>query len=807
MIRNYLKIAWRNMLRYKFISFINLFGLTIGLACCLLIGAYIFRELSYDRYHKNADNIYRLTRTFYTQEGNVSLRLSTVAPPFGHYMPGEFPEIVKMTRMLNAGNSPLMVGEKRFNESGIYLADEFLFDVFDVNVKKGNPASALAEPYSVMLSEEMAEKYFGKEDPMDKSIRFNSTFDIRVTGVYESFPSNSHVRPDILLSFSTLRDSTIYGEEGLRTNWGNNSFLTYFLFPPNYDVKNTLSRFPAFIDKHLKSVYGAAEPSKMTTLDLQPLKSIHLHSNMDDEGGSNGDIKRVYIFSAIALFILLIACINYMNLSTARSSLRAREIGIRKVVGARKGALVAQFLSESVLICWLAILLAAALSFMLLPVISRITGQELSMDWLWQPSMLIVFICTPFVLGILAGIYPALFLSSFQPVKTLKSLFTPKGKSISFRKVLVVSQFGISIVLIITTLIVLQQLDFIQKKSLGYDREKLISFSASAEMTNGFDAFRADMMNESSVVNMTRSSRIPTGRLLDNSGASAPSGDSMVPITADIKYLVTDYDFASTYGIKMQSGRYFSRDFGSDTANYVINEATVKVLGWKPEEAIGRTLVYGGDKGTIIGVTKDFHFESLHQVISPMIFRYANPATTSFGRLSVKLSSGDVGNAIASLEKKWRQHFPETPFDYTFIDERYKNLYEAESRQASLFSYFSGIAILIACLGLFGLSAFSISQRVKEIGVRKVLGASVQNIVVLLSTDFLKLVAIAAAIAFPIAWYVMNNWLKNFAYRIDIAWWVFLVAGVLAAFVALATISYLAIRAALSNPVKSLRTE
>ncbi|MCR6721285.1 MAG: hypothetical protein NVV59_13605 [Chitinophagaceae bacterium] len=469
--------------------------------------------------------------------------------------------------------------------------------------------------------------------------------------------------------------------------------------------------------------------------------------------------------------------------------------------------MVLQFLSESVLVCWLSLLVATLLTYLLLPFVSRVTGAELSINWLMQPAIIIVYLSAPFILGIIAGIYPALFLSSFQPAKTLKSLFTPKRKSVSFRKVLVVSQFGISIILIITTLVVIQQLNFLQKKSLGYDREKLISFNMSVEMANSFEAFRSHIKNESYVVNMSVSSRIPTGRLLDNSGASAPSGDTTVPLSADIKYLVTDYDFADTYGIQMKSGRYFSRDFGADTASFVLNEAAVKVLGWNHENAVGRPLIYGGQRGMVIGVIKDFHFESLHQPISAMIFQYGNSSQAAFGKVSLKLAGGDIASSLASLEQKWKQHFPETPFDYSFIDERYKDLYEAETRQASLFSYFSAIAILIACLGLFGLSAFMISQRKKEIGVRKVLGANVRSIVVLLSIDFLKLVAIAAALAFPIAWFAMNNWLENFAYRVGIAWWIFIAAGVVASFIALITISFLTIRAALSNPVKSLRTE
>jgi putative ABC transport system permease protein len=495
-----------------------------------------------------------------------------------------------------------------------------------------------------------------------------------------------------------------------------------------------------------------------------------------------------------------------MNLSTARSSLRAREIGIRKVVGAQKKELITQFLSESVLFCWISTLLALGLAFLMLPWISRVTGQELSLAWVLHPGVILLILATPFVLGLLAGVYPAMFLSSFQPVKTLKGLFKAAGSNISFRKVLVVSQFSISIILIITTIIVFQQLKYIQSKSLGYDRDKVITMGVSNEMVENMDAFRTEMINSSTVKTMSRSSRVPTGRLLDNNGAATQSGDSMRPVTIDIKYIFTDYDFADTYGLQMASGRYFSRDFGNDSASFVLNEKAIAALGWKVDDAIGRPFQYGGRKGQVIGVVKDFHFESLHQDIIPMVF-WMPLRNQGGGRLSIKVAGNDIRSSLASLEAGWKKHFPSTPFEYTFVDENYQRLYEAETRQASLFSFFSAVAILIACLGLFGLSAFSISQRIKEIGVRKVLGASVRQIVVLLSTDFLKLVLLAALIAFPLAWVAMNNWLDNFAYRIGIPWWVFIVAAILAALIALLTISYLAIRAALSNPVKSLRTE
>ncbi len=809
MISSYLKIAIRNLLKYRFISFINLFGLTVGLTCCLLITIYILNELSYDRYHENAKNIYRVTRDFNNSEGIVSLRLSTVSAPFGYYLPGDFPEIKKMTRLLDNGTTPTKYNDKIFNEKNVYFADENLFDVFTIKVLKGSSKTALYNPFSVMLTEETAKKYFGDEDPMDKTIRFSNQYDVKVTGIYKAFPSNAHMHPEMLLSFNTLKDSTIYGEENLRRGWGNNSFFTYLLMYDNFSPEKMIARFPAFIDKRMAGQeYVGQQASKFTKLGLQKLTDIHLYSHTDYEAEPNSDISRVYIFSAIALFILLIACINYMNLSTARSALRAREIGIRKVIGARRKELITQFLGESVLICWAAILLAAVITFFALPWLNKITGQELLFDTLLRPGIIIVLFLIPFVVGILSGLYPALFLSSFQPVKTLKGLFKVGGSSISFRKVLVIVQFSIGIILIITTIIVFEQLHFIQKKSLGFDKERVVTMAYTTEVGRQYESFRNEILQNSAFKSMTRSSRIPTGRLLDNMGAYTLNGDSLQPVVTDIKFVSSDHDFTSTFGIPMISGRYFSRDYGTDTASFVINESSVKALGWKnASEAVGKDFKYGNQRGHIIGVINDFHFESMHQAIVPMIMVMFPPSQSYYNNLSIKITGNNISSALSHLEKTWKKYFPETPVDYTFLDENFDRLYQAEQRQATLFTSFACIAIFIACLGLFGLSAFAISQRIKEIGIRKVLGADVSTIVTLLSKDFLKLVAIAALLAFPVAWYFMNNWLQDFAYRINMPWWVFIIAGVTAGFIALVTISFQAIKAAVANPVKSLRTE
>jgi putative ABC transport system permease protein len=806
MIRNYLKIAFRNLGKYKFISFINLFGLTIGLTCCLLILTYITNELSYDRYNKNAENIYRVTRSWNDASGEQNLHLGTIAPPFGPLLKNDFPDIKNITVLLSSGTTTFRYEEKRFNERNGYFADPELFKVFDVKVLRGNPHKALNEPYTVMLSEELAEKYFGKEDPLNKVIRADNQFQLKVTGIFRKFPPNAHLHPTHLISFATLKDTLVYGEENLRTNFGNNSFFTYLLLPERYPVKQLESQFPAFIDKHMPVGGSGNKESKFTALSLQKLTDIHLKSHLDFEAEENGDIKRVYIFSAIALFILLIASINYMNLSTARSALRAREIGVRKVVGAQKQTLIAQFLTESVLLSWIAILLSLLLTWLSLPWLNRLSGQELSLNILYSWPVLTALLVAPFIVGIVSGIYPALFLSSFKPIHVLKGLVQTGGGSVSFRKVLVVTQFSISIILIISTVIVFKQLNYMQQKSLGYERNHMITLPYNTALNTPFETFRTQLLQNSGIKEVARSSRIPTGRLLDTQGAFTLSGDSMQPVTVAIKNVLVDHYFIPAYNIKILAGRNFSTEFTSDTTAFVLNQAAVTAIGWKePQEAVGKPFRYGNTNGKIIGVINDIHFESLHEKMVPLIF--VLPRGPFYSNISVRVAGSHVKPALAVLEKTWQQFMPETPFEYNFLDENFDRLYQSEQRQGAIFTVFACIAIFIACLGLFGLSAFTITQRIKEIGIRKVLGATVGSIVSLLSKDFLKLVVIAAIIAFPIAWMVMRQWLEDFAYRIDIPWWAFVAAGLIAAIVAFATISLQAVKAAVSNPVKNLRTE
>ena len=812
MLKNYWKTAFRNLSRYKFISFINLFGLTVGLTCCLLIGIYILHETSYDRYNSKADRTWRVTRSFNNKEGIVSLHLGAVAPPFGPLLKNDFPDIQKVTRLLPTSNAPMRYEEKVFNEKDLFFADSNFFSIFDVSLLKGNPQTALTDPFSILLTPDVARKYFGDADPINKFIRMDNRYNFKVTGIFQPFPNPAHMHPQVLLSFNTLKDSAIYGEKGLQTNWGNNSFFTYLLLPKDYPAKSLEAQLPAFVDRHMPTDGAPAgiKPHQFTKLFLQPLTDIHLHSHLDEEIEENGDINRVYIFGAIALFILLIACINYMNLSTARSTLRAKEIGIRKVSGARREELIAQFLTESVLLAFMALVLAAALTLFTLPWVNSVTGLQLSAQSLASWPILLTLLLTPLAIGFLSGAYPALFMSSFQPVKVLKGLFKVGSNTVSFRKVLVTAQFAISIVLLVSTAIVFQQLHYMQNASLGFNKEHIVTLQYNNGLDKTYESFRNALLQNRDILQSTRSSRIPTGRLLDEQGAATESADSLRPVNADIKYVAVDHDFLNTYGIHIVAGRNYSREYATDTSNFLLNEAATKALGIRsPGDMVGKNFAYAGVKGKVIGIMGDFNFESMHQQIQPLIFVMPADAQAgnSYGSISVKLAGSNITGSLDHLGKTWKRYLPEVPFEYTFLDERFDQLYKTEQQQGSLFTTFSGIAIFIACLGLFGLSAFTINQRIKEIGVRKVLGASTGSIVTMLSKDFLRLVAIASLIAVPIAWYAMYRWLGDFAYRITIEWWIFLAAAALAAAIALITISIQAVKAALANPVKSLRSE
>jgi putative ABC transport system permease protein len=802
MFKNYLTIALRNLTRHKGYTFINVLGLTVGLACFLLIALYVKDELSYDRHHAHADRIYRVTRDWVGKDGTVSLHLGHVAPPFGPLLKGEFGELEQVVRLL--GTSPTVnYGENTFNEENVFFAEENVFKVFTFRVTRGNPDRALADPFTVMLSRPVAEKYFKGENPVGKVLRFNNQFPLTVSGVFEPLPPQSHFHPQMLLSFKTLEDDRIYGKEGLRTNFGNNSFATYLLLPPGYDAGRLAARLPAFIDKHVTN--DGDKPSKWTRLYLQKLTDIHLRSHLDSEIEANGDINYIYIFSAIGVLVLLIACINYMNLATARSAGRAREVGLRKVIGARRSQLVGQFLSESAVLTGVALVLALLLAVALLPALNDFAGKSLTFRSLLDGPVVAIVVALAVVTGLAAGSYPAFFLASFQPVKVLKGKLSSASGNGGLRQSLVVVQFAISIFLIICTTVVYRQLHYIEDKSLGYRKDQVLVLPAyGGDSTLNYQAFTDELKAGAAVKNAGRSSRIPSGRLLDTNGARVMKGDSMAFTDIPVKFLNVDYDFIPTYEMKLAAGRNFSRQFATDdTTAFILNETAVRQIGWKNADlAIDQPFAYGERKGRIIGVLEDFHFESLHEEIVPMVLLMDE---NRLGNLSVSLAGSDVPAALAHVEKTWKKFLPNRPFEYEFLDQQFEQLYRAEGTRGTLFTTFAAISIFIACLGLFGLASFTITQRSKEISVRKVLGASVGGIVGLLSKEFVRLVGIAFLLAIPLAWYFMDRWLQDFAYRTGIGADVFLIAGLLALGIALVTVSYQAIRAALANPVNSLR--
>ena len=817
MIRNYLKVAFRSIFRNKLTAFINIAGLSLAMACAILIYLFVSDEVSYEKYHSKADRIYRVTRSFHSPEGEVNLHLANVAPPIGPLLKNDFGEIETLARTINYGivvsleeNGQVKMSNE---EPEVFLAEPNIFKIFDIEIKSGDAVKSLERPFTIMLSEKAAKRYFNDENIIGKRLRVNNQLDLEVTGVYKNFPLQSHWHPEFLVSFVTLENDNIYGRKGLETNWGNNSFGTYFLLQEGADPKKLEASLPAFLDKHFgkyaRANWGVPpdwKASSTTTLFVQKVTDIHLRSHLDDELEANGNITNVYMMSVIGLFIVLIACFNFINLSTARATKRAKEVGMRKVVGAYRTQLINQYLSESILTAGLALIFAVGIAFGALGSLNTFTNNQLSLDLIHNVPLGIGLILFALVIGTLAGIYPAFIISSFKPALTLKGQqgMTP-GKSF-LRKGLVVSQFSISIILIIATLVIFRQLDYLNSRSLGYDRNQVVTLPYYRELSANYDAFYNELTRSTAIKNVARSSRIPTGRLLDSYGsARVLKGDSLVEAQVDLKTIITDPEFFDTYSIAISQGRKFSKDIlTDDSLAFIINEAAAKEIGWKnPEEYLDKEFLYADVKGKLIGIVKDFNFESLHQQIRPMIF-WQRP---NYNALSIKINSAAMKEGLAQLEKAWKSFLPARPFDYQFLSERYRSLYEAEQKQSQLFTAFAGLAIFIASLGLFGLATFNTLQRIKEIGIRKVLGASIPNILTLLSKEIIILIIAANVVAWPLAWYFMNKWLATFAYHIDMDVLVYILAAVVAILIALITVSAQTIKAAMSNPAKTLRYE
>jgi putative ABC transport system permease protein len=809
MFQNYFKTAWRNLVRNRIFSTINIVGLAIGLASCMLIGLYVLDELSFDRFHEKSGQIVRVIFKGTMQGGKINE--SHVMPPTAAALKADYPEVLDATRIRQGGAPLILLGEKLFTDENLAFVDSNFFNVFTIPMILGNPKTALLEPNSIVISRSTAEKFYGKTDPVGQLLNFKDWKAIyKVNGVFEDIPANSHFRYDLLASMSTIPD-------GRSNSWMISEFFTYLVLPKGYDYKQLEAKLPQTVRKYmgpqLKQAMGVTldefrKRGNDIALHLQPLTDIHLHSDFAYDQTPGGDVRYVYIFGAVASIMLVIACINFMNLSTAGSSKRAREVGVRKVMGSARAELVWQFLIESILLTSIALGLAVIICVVMLPFFNNLSGKNLEVQINSIPRLVPSFLLFGLFVGIFAGSYPAFFLSSFKPVAVLKGSNAIKlssfGKNIGLRSGLVVFQFFISITLMIGTTVVYQQLKYIKNKKIGYDKNQVLVIPAWALGKNE-TAFRDDLQRDSRVERVSLSGYIPAGPSANNNYMVTPE-DNVSQFVKTLRYEV-DYDYIPTLGMEMAAGRNFSKDFGTDSASVIINETAAKTLGWA-NNALTKSISHRTNEGTVenyrvIGVVKDFHFRSLHEKISPLVMKLSSGS----GHIIVKTKTKDIAGLLASMEKQWKSFKPDLPFTYSFLDERFNEVYKAEQKTGQILGVFAGLTIFVGCLGLFGLATFTAEQRTKEIGVRKVLGASVAGIVALLSRDFLKLIATAIVIALPVAWWMMSRWLQDFAYKIDIAWWMFAGAAVISVVVALATISYQSIKAALMNPVESLRSE
>jgi len=794
MLKNHFKIALRNIWRHRGFSLINIIGLSVGITACFFIFIYVTFELSYDKFHTKADRIYRIVTDIKTPSETINTGVTSWA--FAPNIKTDFPEVEAFVR-ISGGSFLIRKGNVKFQEERSLFADSTFFKVFSFKLLKGDPKTALTAQASVVFTQSAAKKYFGDKDPVGQTVLITGdAIPVTVTGLMEDFPENSQIKADMLISMSFL---TQRFNKGIDDQWGNYGATSYLLLKPGTDAKALEKKLPAFIQK--RNGPGEKAGQMFATLFLEQLKDVYLHSTRG--GRESGSISNVYVFSIVAIFILLIACINFINLTTARSVERAKEVGIRKVVGAMKGELAAQFIGESVVLCLIAFVITVILSVLLLPLFNQLAGKTVSPGIFSTPSYILSLFGISVAIGFLAGIYPAMVLSSFRPVSVLKGRFSTGSKGSLLRKVLVVAQFSISIALIIGTIIVYNQMDFMRNRDLGFTKDQVIVMDSNGDP--GKDIFKQSLTSLQGVKSTSLSSSIPGG---GNPGAYSQienkSGDLQI---ANLDLYFVDFDFIKQFKIKMVAGRPFSREFMlTDTSqSMLLNEEAVKLFGYSsPEQAIGRRFKQWGREGKIIGVMKDFHFRSLQEKIKPLSMRVE---LNNLNLVSAKVSADNLQGTLSAIESKWKQYIPNRPFSYFFLDEFFGRQYRAEERFGKLFFNFSILAIAISCLGLLGLASYSTYQRTREIGIRKVLGASTPGIVNMLSKDFMKLVIISFLIASPVAWYFMYQWLKGFAYRIDIQWWVFIFSGVLAVVIALVTISFQAIKAAIANPVKSLRSE
>lgn len=810
MFKNYFKTAWRNLLKSRAYSAINIIGLAAGLASCLLIVFYVINELSYDKYNEKIDQVYRIDSDM--RFGGHHFILASTPDPLGAALKSSFPEVQQYVRLRDHGGLFVKKGNQNIMEDRVILADSTLFDVFTLPMISGDPHTALVAPNSVVITKSMAAKYFPNvsiQDVVGKTLTINDTSQYKITGVIKDVPKESHFHYDFFVS--------MYGQLSSYEidQWTSNNFNTYIVLNKHADPKKFGSLLDDFVMKHVAPIFKTMniteeqfkKQGNYLHYELMPLSNIHLYSQKDGELEANGNIQYVYIFSIIALFILIIACVNFMNLSTARSSGRAKEVGVRKVLGSNRQNLVFQFLTESLLITFIGMILAIIIAALLLPYFNQLSGKSLTLHSFLSPWIVPSLIAIVIIVGFLAGIYPALYLSAFRPVVVLKGKVAKGFKTGWLRSGLVVFQFAISIFLIIGTLVIYSQLRFIQNKDIGYNREQVLIVKNTDGLGSSTKVFENEVLKLNGVQNATVTGYLPTaGWRSDSPLFPSPMMDTKSAISTQMWRV--DENYIPTLGMKIIEGRNFSKDFPTDSSGIIVNEAFARQLDSK--DLLNKSMYYNVDFPSmgfkeyhIIGVVKNFNFNSLHDQVTPLVL-LLQPQT---GSIAFRVSTANIDKLIPSIENVYKKVAPGQPFQYSFMDEDFNKTYQAEQRMGALSMTFSILAILIACLGLFGLITFAAEQRTKEIGIRKVLGATVTDISSMLSKDFLKLVLVAVLIAFPLAWWAMNEWLQNFAYRIRIGWWIFLVAGLTGILIAMITISFQAIKAAVANPVKSLRSE
>ena len=807
MFKNYFKIAWRNLRKNKTFSIINITGLSIGISCFLLIALYVLDELSYDKYNVNANQLYRIDH--HIKFGDFSYDGADAPAIMGPSFQKDYPQIQQYVRFKNYGDFVIKKGSENLKEDkGVYV-DSTLFDVFTLPMIEGDPKKALQEPHSLVINESTAKKYFNTINVIGKTLVINENNNYKITGVIKDIPRQSHFNFDFFFSMKE-------NDQSKDDSWFNNNFQTYLLIKPGTDVK--------LLEKGLnKTLIAGAAPQFQGTLnmsqnefekagnslhiDLRPLTEIHLRSNITDELGINGSIQYVYIFSAIAIFILLIACVNFMNLSTARSSNRAKEVGVRKVLGSLRNNLMMQFLVESVLISLLSFIIAIGVVLLVLPFFNELADKNISYTLLLKPLMLSGILLLMIVVGLIAGSYPAFFLSSFQPIEVLKGNLSRGFKGAFIRNALVVFQFSISIVLMIGTVVIFNQLNYIRNKNLGFNKEQVLILQNTYALNTQAEAFRNELLQMHGVKGATITGYLPvSGNRSDGGFITSPIFDGK-NFTIMQRWFV-DENYIPTLQIHLKSGRNFSEQFRSDSDAVIINEAAAKILG--SGDPINKKLYQIKDLKTgellannVIGVISNFNFNSLHEQVTPLVLKL-QPNNES---IAIRMNTSDIAGLLGQINAKWKLMAPSQPFSYSFLDEEFNKQYKAEQRTGTISMIFSILAILIACLGLFGLVTYAAEQRVKEIGIRKVLGAAVPDIMSMLSKDFVKLILISVCIASPIAWWMMNSWLQDFAYRVNISWWIFAGTGLLVLLIALVTSVFQTMKAAIANPVKSLRTE